>query len=245
MRYAILGDIHANVTALEAVFDCIRGDSVDRVISVGDVVGYGPSPSACIRMLEAEDAVVVKGNHDAACVRELDIRYFNNYARIAVEWTRSQLSASEQRWLAELPLTVELEDCEVAHGSLFRPELFNYTQSTTDADPSLDIMKTPVCFVGHTHIPVVLWRLKERGDHTRYEFGLERVDLGRASHSLINVGSVGQPRDEDPRTAYAVYDSSEQTFSLHRIEYDIEREVSRFQEAGLPEVLANRLFLGV
>ena len=244
MRYGILGDIHANLSALSRAFECFEEEGVDVPVSVGDVVGYGAAPSECIAILRETNTVVVKGNHDAACVGELDDRYFNNYAREAVRWTRGQLSAAEAEWLRSLPLVVDLEHCHVAHGSLARPEEFNYVQSTSDADPSLDEMRLPVCFVGHTHVPIALVRLDDDPDRTAYTFDSE-IDLTGIRHALVNVGSVGQPRDEDPRMAYAVYDSDEGLVRIVRTPYDIDREASRIRSAGLPAMLADRLYIGV
>lgn len=244
MRYGILGDIHANLSALETVLEAFDRESIDHVISVGDVVGYGAAPQKCIELVRSIGATVVKGNHDAACVDEIDVVYFNNYAREAVAWTQTILTRQEARWLAELPMTADLPHCSVSHGTLHQPELFDYIQSTTDADPSLDIMELPVCFVGHTHVPVALLRLHD--DPLRTAYTVDRdVDLSEAYRALINVGSVGQPRDEDPRAAYAVFDTIEATVEIKRVDYDIEREAARIRAAGLPSVLADRLFLGV
>ncbi len=244
MRYGILGDIHGNLSALETVLRRFEEEGVDRAISVGDVVGYGAAPSECIALLQQIGAVVVKGNHDAACVNELDDRYFNNYAREALRWTRTAISEADRDWLRSLPMTVTLEHCQVAHGSLAHAEEFNYVQSTTDADPSLDIMERNVCFVGHTHVPIVLVRLRDQPDRTAYTFEPE-IDLSEVHNCLVNVGSVGQPRDEDPRTAYALFDTELRRVWIKRIEYDIDREAQRIRAVGLPEMLADRLYLGV
>jgi predicted phosphodiesterase len=244
MKYGILGDIHSNLSALQAVLSCFEREGVERVISVGDVVGYGAAPRECIELVRSVDAIVVKGNHDAACVGEIDIRYFNNYARDAVRWTQSVLDEDERSWLSSLPYTADLVDCCVGHGTYYRPELFDYIQSTTDADPSLDAMSVPLCFVGHSHVPVTLMRLKDDPLRTAYTVDTE-IDLSESVRVLINVGSVGQPRDEEPRAAYAVYDSDAMRVWIRRTEYDIEREAQRIRAAGLPSVLADRLFLGV
>lgn len=244
MKYGILGDIHANLSALTAVLDCLSRDRVDRIISVGDVVGYGAAPRECIALVREIDAVVVKGNHDAACVGEIDVRYFNNYARDAVRWTQSVVTERDCAWLAALPLIANLDDCSVGHGTYFRPELFDYIQSTTDADPSLDAMVLPVCFVGHTHVPVTLMRMRDDPLRTAYTVDSD-VDLSDSARALINVGSVGQPRDEDPRAAYAIYDSEMERAWIRRVEYDIDAEAHRIRSAGLPRVLADRLYLGV
>ena len=188
--------------------------------------------------------MVVKGNHDAACVGEIDVRCFNPYARAAVEWTDTVLSTEEKRWLASVPYTATLEHCQVDHGTLHRPELFDYILSLSDANPSLDEMTRPVCFVGHSHMPITVMRFEEEPDRTAYSLDLE-IDLSETFRALINVGSVGQPRDENPLTAYAVYDAKERHASILRTDYDIEAEVKRIQDAGLPEVLGERLRIGV
>jgi len=244
MKYGILGDIHGNLSALDVALAAFRDEHVERILSVGDVVGYGAAPRECIERLRQLDAVVVKGNHDAACTGEIEIRFFNNYARDAVRWTQSVLSQDELDWLRGLPLVAHLEHCSVAHGTYHRPELYDYIQSTTDADPSLDEMILPVCFVGHTHVPVTLLRLKDDPLRTAYTVDPE-IDLSESARALVNVGSIGQPRDEDPRTAFAIYDSREDRVSILRAPYDIDVEARRIRSAGLPSVLADRLFLGV
>jgi predicted phosphodiesterase len=244
VRYGVLGDIHGNLAALETVLACLQKEHVDQLISVGDVVGYGAAPRECIALLRESKAVVVLGNHDAAAIQRLDMVYFNAYAREAVLWTQRVLSKEDRAWLSALPLARHLEHCSVAHGTLYRPELFDYIQTPEDADPSLDIMPLPVCFVGHSHVPVTLLRTKDDPTRTAYTVDAE-IDLEDASRALINVGSVGQPRDEDPRTAYAVYDSEAGRAWIRRVQYDIQREAERIRRAGLPSMLADRLFLGV
>jgi predicted phosphodiesterase len=244
MKYGILGDIHSNLSALRAVLEKMDEAGVDTLVSVGDVVGYGGAPSECIALLRERGAVVVKGNHDAACINELDERTFNPYARAAVAWTRTKLSADEKRWLKGLPLVATLEHCQVAHGTLHRPELFDYILSLSDADPSLDEMTRPVCFVGHSHIPLTVMRFKDEPERTAYTCDAE-IDLSETCKALINVGSVGQPRDENPDTAYALFDAERMHASILRIPYDIEVEVARILAAGLPQVLGERLRLGI
>jgi predicted phosphodiesterase len=244
MRYGILGDIHGNLTALEAVLDCLAQEEIDQVVSVGDIVGYGAAPRECIALVREARAAVVMGNHDAACIDRLDMVYFNAYARDAALWTKTVLTKEDRAWLGSLPLARHLEHCSVAHGTLHRPELFDYIQSPQDADPSLDEMPLPVCFVGHTHVPVTLMRLRDQPSRTAYTTDAE-VDIREAHRALVNVGSVGQPRDEDPRTGYAVYDTEQERVWIRRIAYDIEREATRIRAAGLPPMLADRLYLGV
>ena len=244
MKYGILGDIHSNISALRAVLERLDDAGVDTLVSVGDVVGYGAAPSECIALLRERGAVVVKGNHDAACVNEIDERTFNPYARAAVAWTRTAIDEDEKRWLKGLPLVATLEHCQVAHGTLHRPELFDYILSLSDADPSLDEMTRPVCFVGHSHIPLTVMRFADDPGRTAYTCDTA-VDLSETIKALINVGSVGQPRDENPLTAYVLFDAERQRSELLRIPYDVEAEVARIAEAGLPRVLGERLRIGV
>lgn len=244
MIYGILGDIHGNLSALDTALQLLRAQGAQKLLSVGDVVGYGAAPKQCIARLVEEQVQVVKGNHDAAVVRELDARYFNHYARAAVQWTREQLSAAELAWLRALPMRECFEHCALAHGSYAHPERFTYVQGPHDADESLDELELPLCFVGHTHVPVTLLRLADDPLHTAFTHD-DTVDLVDATRALVNVGSVGQPRDEDPRTACVVYDSDTHRVRFLRAAYDIEREHARILDAGLPQVLADRLRLGV
>lgn len=244
MRYAILGDIHANLCALESVLEALEGEVIDQILQVGDVVGYGAAPLEAIEALRAREAIVVKGNHDAACTGELDTRLFNANAKAAVDFTRERLSREDLQWLADLPLVRATDDCVLAHGTLPDPDRFDYIQSTSEADPSLDALDRPVAFLGHTHVPVTIMRLIESPERTSYTID-PKVDLEDTTVALVNVGSVGQPRDEDCRAAFAIYDTSTQMVELRRVEYDIEQEADRIVRAGLPKMLADRLFLGI
>jgi diadenosine tetraphosphatase ApaH/serine/threonine PP2A family protein phosphatase len=244
MKYGVLGDIHSNLSALQAVLRELTSEGVEEILSVGDVVGYGAAPRECLALLRDVGAKVVNGNHDAAVVGELNMLLFNNYARQAVQWTQTVLTDEELTWLKELPYLLELEHCSVGHGTYDRPELFDYVRTTTDADPSLDRMRTPVCFVGHTHVPVTLMRLSDDPHRTAYTRE-SQIDLRDSTRALVNVGSVGQPRDEDPRAAYAVFDTEAEAVRIARVEYDIDQEAARIRAAGLAPALAERLYLGL
>lgn len=244
MKYGVLGDIHANLSALETAVAALEEAGAEVLISVGDVVGYGAAPSECIELLREREIVTVLGNHDAACAGRLDDGHFNPYARAAVAWTREVLGERDLAWLADLPLHVRLEHCEVAHGTLHRPELFDYLLSPTDADPSLETLERPVGFVGHTHVPLSVMRFEDLEGQTAYSYET-RVDLSGTRSAVINVGSVGQPRDEDPRTCFVLYDSDTREVRFERATYDIDREARRIRRAGLPGMLADRIRLGV
>lgn len=244
MKYGILGDIHSNQLALEAVLRGLEGHGVEQVISVGDVVGYGAAPSNCIRLLQEAGAIVVRGNHDAAVAGILDASSFNPHARAAVAWTAKHLGEEAIAWLRALPLTATTADCQVAHGTVAEPERFHYLFGPADAVESLDTLERPVGFVGHSHVPVAVLRLADMPDRLAYTYD-PLVELGDVHRAILNVGSVGQPRDQDPRAAYFIYDSAERRGELHRVEYDVEFEARRILDAGLPAILAERLAMGV
>lgn len=244
MRYGILGDIHSNLEALEVALAYLEGAGVDVLVSVGDVVGYGASPAECIARLRERDAHVVLGNHDAACAGRMDLLPFNPMARAAVSWSREVLSDEDLAWLEGLPLRLELADCAVAHGTWSRPERFEYTSTPSDADESLEELDLPVLFVGHTHQPRAFLRPHQDPLHTHYVRGA-RIDLSDARKAVVNVGSIGQPRDGDPRAAVALFDSEADRVEIVRLEYDIAGAADRIRRAGLPPPLADRLFLGL
>ncbi len=244
MKYAILGDIHSNASALHAVLERAKHRQVERLLAVGDVVGYGAAPHACLASLFEHGVQVVRGNHDAACAGQVDLQRFNPSARAAIEWTRAQLSRSELDYLGKLPWLLDLEHCSVAHATYAHPENFEYMYTPTSADSSLDLLTSSVCFVGHTHVPVTMLRPREDPTLTAYSMESE-LDLEECVRAVVNVGSVGQPRDEDPRAAIGFYDSDLGRVWIERVEYDVAREADRIRKAGLPASLADRLSIGV
>ncbi len=244
MKYGVLGDIHGNLSALELAVRRLKCLGAESFISVGDVVGYGAAPRECIALLREIGAHVVQGNHDAAVAGKLELTYFNSYAKDAVLWTRQQMSREELNWICGLPLVLELQHCAVAHGALHRPERFDYILGVGDAEASLDELRLPVCFVGHSHVPITILRHTEAPNQTSHSPDLT-LDLADCCGALVNVGSVGQPRDEDPRTAFALFDAESGIVEILREEYDIEREATRIRRAGLPSMLADRLYLGI
>ncbi len=247
MRIGILGDIHSNFEALTTAVKALRAEGVDHWVQVGDIVGYGPDPQACLDLVRELNCTVCMGNHDAAVVNLLDTEYFNAYARLAIEWTREQLRPTDVDYLRGLPLVVEHHDYTVVHGTLHLPELFGYVLTQVEAKESIRQQRTTVSFVGHSHVPAVYverpdMRPNELEGHYDSEIALSTRG---ASKILVNVGSVGQPRDEDPRTAYALYDPRNQELWIRRAAYDIRTTQEKIRRAGLPDVLAERLALGV
>lgn len=240
MRYAILGDVHANLEALEAALGFLADQAIDRYLQVGDIVGYGADPSACIRILRELGTVAVAGNHDWAVVGKLDVSCFNQFAREAVEWTRSVLTREELRYLEELRLVeVFEEEITLVHATPDQPELFDYILTPFDAQRAFEAFGTRVCFVGHSHVPAIFVQ-----DGAIRMVGEGDVVLQDRRRALVNVGSIGQPRDDNPMLAVGIYDTATKAFQLPRIPYDVSRAAAKIAEVGLPGLLGERLYLG-
>lgn len=244
MRIAIIADVHSNLVALTAVLDDIeRGGGVDGVWCLGDVVGYGPEPSACIERLREMAAVCIAGNHDHAASVKINIADFNSAAAAASRWTMRQLSPEEKEYLGELPTRLTRGDFTLVHGSPRGP-LWEYMDAAVVAAGNLAHFETRYCLVGHTHVPMV-FTAAENGDvEARHWTTGDPVVIGKAK-LIINPGSVGQPRDGDPRASYALYDSDEGSLRLYRIGYDVRTTQKRMQALGLPERLITRLEYGL
>ena len=240
MRYAVLSDIHGNLEALRAVLADADAHA-DDVLCLGDVVGYGADPAPCVDLIGARARAVVAGNHEHAVIGRLDLSWFNRHARAAAEWTREQIDESCTAFLGALPLTAEVGDATLVHASPRQPDEWDYLVSLDDGLAVFGEFATRLCFVGHSHVPAV-WSLGSSGpDH---ELGEVDVTLDAGRRYIINVGSVGQPRDRDPRAAYAVWDVDARHVSVRRVAYDIDTARGKIQAAGLPRILADRLAAG-
>ena len=247
MRIGILGDIHSNLEALTVTADRLKEENIDHWVQVGDIVGYGADPIPCIELVRQLGCTICIGNHDAAVVDRLSTDYFNAYARAAIDWTREQLRPSDLEFLRNLPLLVEHDEYTLVHGSLHMPASFGYVLSIVEAVESLRKQRTRMGFVGHSHVPAIY--MQRAGAPVEdldviYDAEMEG-NVDGYDRVLMNVGSVGQPRDEDPRAAYAVYDTVTGDMKIARVAYDIERAQEKIRSAGLPTVLAERLALGV
>jgi len=223
MRYGIFSDIHSNLEALEAVLEALKKEKVDRYLCAGDIVGYAADPGECLKIIKGLNCPTVCGNHDWAVADMFDCSAFNDAARAAVEWTKVNLSGPEKDYLKGLPLVYEEEKITMVHGSLVRPEAFEYVFGGEAAAKTIELCKTDICFIGHTHQPF------------EYHKGIK---------CLVNVGSVGQPRDGDPKAAYCVFDSESGQVRIKRVEYDVRSAMKKILAAGLPEYLAMRLAEG-
>jgi diadenosine tetraphosphatase ApaH/serine/threonine PP2A family protein phosphatase len=240
MRIAVLSDIHSNLVALDAVL--AHAGTLDGVWHLGDVVGYGPDPDGVVARLASVGAVGVRGNHDAAALGGPEIEWFNPEARAAVEWTGRAISATTRAWLAALPERQVIGDITLVHGSP-RDPLREYVASVEVAEENLAILDTTLGLHGHTHVPVAF---TTDGDRILVDpAGDGHTWSGAGRPALVNPGSVGQPRDGDPRSSYLVLDPDAVTVTWHRVPYDIGAVQDAIRTAGLPGRLADRLAHGI
>jgi diadenosine tetraphosphatase ApaH/serine/threonine PP2A family protein phosphatase len=229
MRFAILADIHANLEALQAVLADSKAQGCTHYAFLGDFVGYCADPKTCLDIVRGLKAPCVKGNHDEYCAAERPLDGFNPHAAKAVDWTRRQLSEDDRQWLRSLPYVLQVEDFTIVHATLDHPERWQYIFDKIAAGASFSRQTTALCFCGHTHVPLAFIRDKfcVRGG-TYKSFKLERD-----KEFFVNVGSVGQPRDNNPDAAYVIYDKDEGIIELRRCPYDIETAKRKIREADL------------
>ena len=241
MRTLVISDIHANLTALEAVLT--NAGQFDAVWCLGDLVGYGPDPKECIeRISRLPNLQCILGNHDAAAVGSIEVDAFNPDARKTVLWTQDKLTLANKEYLKNLPERVNLEFITLVHGSPFRP-VWEYLLDTRSATVSFEFFDTPYCFVGHTHLPVIYYLPDDR--LTAQLIVPEHISqMTLAPRAILNPGSVGQPRDRDPRAAYAILNLTDYTWEWHRVEYDIQSVQERMRKDNLPERHITRLSAG-
>lgn len=245
MRYLIVSDIHGNWEGLQAVIEH-AGDRYDQILCGGDLVGYGADPNPVIEWVRSNVAVVVRGNHDKACAGLEDLEWFNPVARTAALWTQSQLTGENLEYLRNLPKgPLPVADFQLLHGSPVDED--EYLLAPEEFQQVLAYLDRPLSFFGHTHVQGgFFWHRNEVRRIGRTPDGAEQqiVDLASGALYLVNPGSAGQPRDGDPRAAYLLYDSDEQTLVYRRVAYDVEAAQRKIRLAGLPDVLAERLALG-
>jgi predicted phosphodiesterase len=241
MRILVLSDIHANLNALEAVLSA--AGEFDAAWCLGDLVGYGPDPNDCVaRVRELPNLLCIIGNHDAAALKQIDIDTFNPEARRAIVWTRRSLSESSVAFLNNLQEKITEGNVTLTHGSPRHP-VWEYLLDTRTAMINFEYFDTSFCFVGHTHLPVIYSPQNNRHmAHLTIPEANQQITL--PERAIVNPGSVGQPRDRDPRAAFAIYDSQDNTWHYQRVAYDIVAVQARMQQFGLPERHIHRLAAG-
>ncbi len=243
MRIAIISDIHGNQEALTAVMRSVDRARVDRVVSLGDVVGYGASPNSCCEIVRSVAEITLLGNHDAAVAERMDYAFYYDAARKALDWTSDEISSENRDWLRTLPFTYRIGPIGFCHGSPLDPKAYEYVFALDQAKelvPYLSLF-SEITFIGHSH----LCKAFAMNANAVKEVSAVRFGLKKGFKYIVSVGSVGQPRDYDNRACFTLYDANRRTVEYVRVEYDIRRSAQRILDAKLSPNFAKRLFLGV
>jgi len=243
MRYAIFSDVHANLPALEAVLEAIEREEVDQVFCLGDIVGYGAAPRQCVELVSKYCDQVVMGNHDAMTALDVNLHPIRADVAAGLEHAREELTITQRNYLKRLPLVHYGEDVVITHASLEDPLSFEYIDSPSRASAHLERQEEPFGFVGHTHSPAIYTPQGSRKAR-RATTSLTQFRGKKDRRYVVNVGSVGQPRDRDPRACWVLFDSDMRSVTWHRTLYDIEEAAEAILEAQLPDICAARLFVG-
>ena len=233
MKFAIIADIHANWEAFQVVLEDCKKQQVTHYACLGDVVGYNANPKECLDIVRTMNMPCVKGNHDEYCSSTEHLEGFNPAAAEAVNWTRKQLTEDDRQWLRDLKYTRMVTNFTIVHATLDGPQRWGYVFDKLAAAASLTYQNTSVCFFGHTHVPVAFMKdsVVRGGTYSKF-----KTEPGKKY--FVNVGAVGQPRDNNPKAAYVVYDPDEGTIEIRRLDYDIATAQKKILAAGLPERLA-------
>lgn len=241
MLYAVISDIHSNLEALEAVLEDIDKRKIKNILFLGDAVGYGPNPNECVSVLEKRARYLLAGNHDWAAVGLTDISGFNPIAQAAILWTREVLTEDARKSIEAFSLVKNLKRQSIllVHSSPFMPEEWHYVFTLSDAEANFQHFSQRICLIGHSHQPFIIERLPS-GEMRVHR---EEAAMDRENRYLINAGSVGQPRDRDPRACYAVIDDAGARFV--RVEYPVRKTQQKMRDAGLPDPLVERLSHGM
>jgi diadenosine tetraphosphatase ApaH/serine/threonine PP2A family protein phosphatase len=240
MKFAILSDIHSNLDAFQVVLEHTKQQKCTHYVCLGDIVGYGPNPVECLELIRQLNCPTVLGNHDEYCASDIDLTGFNPMAADAIKWTRHQLSEDQRNWLRTLKYVRPVESFTIVHATLDLPEKWAYVFDKLAAAASFNYQHTPVCFNGHTHVPIGFVR-----GPTGIQGGMySKIKIEIGKKYFINVGSIGQPRDRNPKASYVTFDLINNLIEIHRLAYDIAAVQKKIRAAGLPVSLAERLEQG-
>jgi len=241
LRAAIISDIHSNLEALNAVLSQIKKEQIDKIVCLGDIIGYGPKPNECVSLVKEVCAQILLGNHDAACVNKSELLFFNRFAKEAIEWTHSVIEEKNLDFLANLDLKGFEDNIFFVHSNPYSPQSWDYILSLDDAVFNFSKFKEQVCFIGHSHQPIIFI---ESNDQEYSAVESSEIEIQPGFRYIINVGSVGQPRDKNPAAAFGILDTVNKAYELIRVGYDVEKTRRDMINAGLPDFLANRLLEG-
>lgn len=244
MRYGVFADVHSNLEALEAVLSFFKKERIQAFLCLGDIVGYGPNPNECIQKIGALKKIqITAGNHDYAAVGLKELTWFNNFAVRSLVWTRRQLKEENRSFLMRLPRLVDASLFTLAHGSP-RDPIDEYLLTARQYLDNLEYFRTPICFIGHTHVPSVFYTDSLGMIQHKVLADGETFKIDGGGKTIVNVGAVGQPRDGDPRACCMIYDTEKKEVRLNRVKYDIEAVQEKMRQASLPLFLIERLGYG-
>ena len=232
MKIAIVSDIHANIEALQKALEIIQQHGADEIVCLGDTVGYGASPNECVDLIRKTTSRVLLGNHDAAALDARAAEDFNPYAKNSAEWTALTLQDDHKKWLMKLPYTLEVGGVLFVHSSPYEPQEWHYILSPGDAQFNFNYFEQPICFLGHSHVPGI------------FSEDIWTKTVIKGKRFIVNVGSVGQPRDNDPRLSFGMFDTDAWTYENIRSTYNVITASEKIRKAGLPKVLAERILEG-
>ncbi len=241
MRYALLSDVHGNLEALKAVLKDIKGEKIDKKIFLGDVVGYYSDPNKCAKLIKKHCDIHIMGNHDYAVMGLMNLELFNVYAREAMEWTQKKVKHKWLDFINSFHMSYELDNFVMVHANPMVPDRWDYILSVEEADENFHHFDHQVCFIAHSHRPVFIVK---SGNTTSDFIESDSIDIVDGKRYIINVGSVGQPRDLRPDACYGIYDTEKKMAFLKRVPYNIEKTQKKAIKAGLPEYLSDRLAQG-
>ncbi|MGA3244465.1 MAG: metallophosphoesterase family protein [Bacteroidota bacterium] len=233
MRIAIISDIHSNLEALKSAFEAIDAQHVDDIVCLGDTVGYGSNPNECLELVRSRCSIILQGNHDAAAVDLSVANQFTLNAQLSAIWTFGTLLPENKDFLRNLPLMKPRGDILFSHASPFEPEEWNYVISEYDTREAFQAFTEKICFIGHSHIPVIF---SEHGKASA---------ISPSGRFIVNVGSIGQPRDANPNLSFGIFDTESWTYQNVRVGYDVDAAAEKIRKAGLPRALAERLYQGM
>ncbi len=241
MRFALISDIHGNLEALTAVLSDLEKQKVDKIHCLGDVVGYGSNPRECLDLINKNCDIKLVGNHEFMMLGIIPMEKCNNAAQISYQWTRKEITDFELAIIEEFQIQSVIENCLLIHSSPYRPKDWNYILNTEQATLAFESLREHNCFIGHSHLPMIFTEIK--GEAPRLKIGHNFI-MDPDYRYIINVGSVGQPRDNDPRASYVIVDTEEWDIYFNRVEYDVKTTQAKMEKAALPKVLIDRLSIG-
>lgn len=241
MRYGFFSDVHANLEALKVVVADFKKEKLDKILFLGDAVGYGPDPNECTFIIEDVSEIKLMGNHDYAALGLIETNLFNPYAQNAMEWTKNVLNEKSLKILSSFSMDHRFDRFYLVHSTPKEPQEWNYIFDLDDAEDNFNFFNKQVCLIGHSHYPAII---KKYNDKHCFLHDETWVQIEEGFRYIVNIGSVGQPRDGSNKACYLIYDDKQKRAALKRLSYDYEKTQAKMEKRGLPQFLADRLASG-